>query len=164
MRFRDFHSDAFRQPGPLLRSKSLKSKSFKSKSWARNLSCLAVLAVIPSVAGVSQAITGNDIPIHDSSGLPPANPLANPTADPNRFMEDSMRLHDNQKRIAMLNVLRQKEMTTDTAKLVQLAHQVKAEATLNGKDSLSVVELRQVEAIEKLARGVKDKMEANVAR
>ena len=164
MRFRDFRSDAFRQPGPLLRLKSLKAKSLQSKSWARNLSCLAVLAVLPSAAGVSQLPIGAASTVHDNGGVPPANPAANPTADANRFMEDSMRLQDNRKRIAMLNVLRQKEMTADTAKLVQLAHQVKAEAKSNSRDSMSVVELRQVEAIEKLARGVQDKMEANVVR
>jgi hypothetical protein len=153
MRFRDFRSNAFMQPGPLV----------KSKSWLRNLSCLTVLAAIPCAAGISQAVNGNGVPIHDSTGIPPANPAANPTADANRYMEDSMRLQANQKRITQLNTLRQKEMTADTDKLLQLAHQVKTETTLHAKDSLSVVELRQVEAIEKLARGVRDKMEANVA-
>jgi len=68
-----------------------------------------------------------------------------------------------QKRIAQLNLLRQKEMTEDTAKLVQLANEVKAETGQTGSDALSVVELRKVELIEKLAKAVHDKMQANVA-
>jgi hypothetical protein len=153
MRFRDIRSDAFRQRGSML----------KQKFGARSLFCLAVLVAIPFTAGVSQTSTSSSgNPTHDYSGIPPANPAANPTADANRIMEDSMHSRENQKRIAALNLLRQKEMTSDTEKLVLLAIQLKAETDQSSSDKLSVVELRKAELIEKLAKSIREKMKATV--
>jgi hypothetical protein len=154
MRHEDLRSDAFRQRRPIL----------KAKSWTRDLICLAVLVATPFTTGVSQTgVNASGNPTHDYSAGPHPNPLANPTADANRIMEDSMQNLEAQKRIAQLNLLRQKEMTEDTAKLLQLANEVKIETRMANSDSLSVIELRKVELIEKLARSVHDKMKAEVA-
>jgi hypothetical protein len=99
---------------------------------------------------------------HDYSGIPPMNPAANPTPDANRFLESSLKGQDNRKQIEQLNVLRQREMASDTEKLVILAIQLKAETDATSREKLSMIDLRKVEAIERLAKGVHDKMKATV--
>jgi hypothetical protein len=101
-------------------------------------------------------------PPRDPSGIPPINPLANRHPDPNRILEDSMRTADNQKRLAELNVQRQKQMTDDTAKLLLLASELKTETAKSGNDALSIVEARKAELIEKLAHNVRERMKASV--
>jgi len=146
-------SDAFRQRSPMFRAKSL----------TRGLICLAVLAGIAFSAGNSQTgMNASGNAVHDYSGIPPKPPDANPTPDANRFLESSLKGQDNRKQIEQLNVLRQKEMATDTAKLVILAIQLKAETDATSQEKLTVIDLRKVEAIEKLAKGVHDKMKATV--
>ncbi len=153
MRIRATFSDAFRKQGPLL----------KSKSWARGLFCLAVLVAIPCTIGNSQqSAADGENPPHSPSGIPPISPLANRTPNSNRIMEDSMQTPENRKRLEQLNLLRQKEMTEETARLVRLANEVKAETGKGTADSLTVVELRKVELIAKLAKSVRDKMKATV--
>jgi hypothetical protein len=122
-----------------------------------------MLAAIPCTIGNSQQSAGaGDNQPRSPSGIPPISPLANRTADANRIMEDSMQTPEARKRLEQLNVLRQKEMTDETARLVRLANEVKAETDKSATDSLTVVELRKVELIEKLAKSVREKMKATV--
>jgi hypothetical protein len=137
---------------------------FKVTPLALKLACVAMLVAIPLAAGNSQtSISSSGNPTHDYTGIPPMNPTANPTADANRYMEDSMKAQNNQKQFDKLNALRHKEMTADTAKLIILAIQLKAETDQTSKEKLSVAELRKVELIEKLAKSVHDKMKASAA-
>ena len=153
MRIRATFPDSFRKQGP----------SLKSKSWARGFFCLAVLITIPCTIGNSQqSAADGEIPQHNPSGIPPISPLANRTPNANRIMEDSMQTPESRKRLEQLNLLRQKEMTEETARLVRLANEVKAETGKGTADSLTVVELRKVELIAKLAKSVRDKMKATV--
>ncbi len=126
---------------------------------------LAAAIAIPVTAGVSQIQENNGLsqPLHDPSNLPPLSPLIDRHPDRNRLLEDAMKMEDNQKRFAQLNVQRQKEMTSDTAKLVALASQVKAEMDKNLQSGPSILSIREVEQIEKLAHSVRDKMRATVA-
>jgi hypothetical protein len=96
--------------------------------------------------------------MHSASGLPPPNPLANPKPDANQLMEYEMQRRNSRQRIEKLNVLRQKEMADETTRLLVLARQVREE-TAAGPASLSAIELNKIEAIEKLARSVREKME-----
>jgi hypothetical protein len=154
MRIRATFPDAFRKQSPPL----------KSMPWARGFFCLAVLVAIPCSIGISQSgAAGGDNQLRNSSGIPPISPLANRTADPNRIMADSMQTPESRKRLEQLNLLRQKEMTDETARLVRLANEVKSETGQGTTDSLTVVELRKVELIEKLAKSVREKMKATVA-
>jgi len=75
-----------------------------------------------------------------------------------------MRAQDNQKRIAELNLQRQKQMTEDTKKLLALANELKTDLDKNNnnRDTLSMMEVRKAEMIEKLAHGVRDKMRSTV--
>jgi hypothetical protein len=138
------------------------TSTFKLAPWALNLTCLAVLVAIPFAAGNSQtSMSPSGNPTHNYTGIPPMNPTANPTADANRYMEDSMKAHSSQKQFDKLNSLRHKEMKEDTAKLIILAIQLKAETDQTSREKLSVAELRKAELIEKLAKSVHDKMKAS---
>lgn len=99
----------------------------------------------------------------DVTTWPPINPLANRTADANRILEDEMKLADNQKRFAKMNLQRRKEMTSDTEKLLALANQLKAETEAISKETVSMDAVRQAEQIEKLAHSVRDKMRASIS-
>lgn len=83
---------------------------------------------------------------------------ANPHPDALRALRDSMQNQENRKRMMLLNVQRQKEMTSDTEKLLQLANEVKADTSKTARDQLSMIEVRKVEQIEKLAHAVREKM------
>jgi len=146
----DYRSDAFRQRRPMLKH-------------ARGLFCLAVVVAIPLAAGISQTINGSSgNATHDYSGIPPMNLSSNPVPDANRFLESSMRIKENQKRMDALNLQRQKDLTQETKELVVLAIHLKAETDQTSKDNVTVVELRQAELIEKLAKNVGERMKETV--
>jgi hypothetical protein len=133
----------------------------------RTLACLAAIAVIPFSASVSLSpqvgpVSGTPLP-HDISNWPPMNPTANPTADANRYLEDSMKAQDNRKRLEKLNQQRHKEMTSDTEKLLALANQLKTETDKAAKDALSMNAVRQAEQIEKLAHSVRETMRSSIS-
>ncbi len=88
------------------------------------------------------------------------NRTANPTADANRLMEDSMNHQNDLKRFELINAARQKQMTSDTTILLQLAHELKAETDKAKPDTL---EIRKAELIEKIAHSIQGKMRAIVA-
>jgi hypothetical protein len=89
------------------------------------------------------------------------NRMANPTADANRLMEDSMRQQDNLKRFEQMNVQRKKEMTSEIAGLIELAHQLKTETDKGTPATLSILEIRQAEMIEKLAQSIQHRMRSS---
>jgi hypothetical protein len=130
--------------------------------WVWSLACLAVLAAFPFAAGVSHAqqVSGS----RDVLNWPPMNPLANPTADANRYLEDSMKRQDNRKLFEKLNIQRQQDMASETAKLLALANQLKAEADRDSTNALSVISVREAEQIEKLAHDVREKMSATAGK
>jgi hypothetical protein len=127
--------------------------------FARTLPCLAILAFSAICLDVSHGQATNG-PQHDIVNWPPMNTLSNPVPDANRFLESSLRIKENQKRAAALNLQRQKEMKSETAELVKLAIELSAETDQASKEKLSVVELRKAELIEKLAKNVGNKMKA----
>lgn len=61
------------------------------------------------------------------------------------------------------NAQRKKEVSEDTTKLVKLANDLKAEIDSTDKDTLSVSAIKKAEAIEKLAKSLKQKMTVTVA-
>jgi DNA topoisomerase VI subunit B len=123
-------------------------------------SCIAIGVGAQQVPDPSAGSFG---PGRNSQGFPALPESANPHPDSNRLLEDSLHRMDNLKRISELNELRQKEMTSDTAKLVELANQLKAEMDKGGKGIPNMEEVRRVEEIEKLAHGVQSKMRATVS-
>jgi hypothetical protein len=154
-----------------MRSGFLRIGPFRTRSivlqkapWVRGLVCLAVVTSIPFAAGIPQSQIGNGLPYPPPSpGLPPMNRTANPTADANRLMEDSMKLQDNLKLFEKINLQRQKDMTSDTAKLIELAHELKTETDKGTPGALSILEVRRAELIEKLAHSIQAKMRTSVS-
>ena len=64
----------------------------------------------------------------------------------------------DQKRLRMLNAQRQKEIVSDTDKLLKLAKELNDEVAGSNPDTLTEAQLRKVAEIGKLARNVKEKM------
>jgi hypothetical protein len=62
------------------------------------------------------------------------------------------------KRVEWLNDRRQKQLVSDTEKLLKLAQELNAEVAANDSDSMSPSEMRKVAEIAKLAKSVREKM------
>lgn len=60
----------------------------------------------------------------------------------------------------VLNAERRNQIAADSAKLLQLATELKAAVDRTDKDTLSLTVIRKADAIEKLAHAVKEKMKA----
>jgi hypothetical protein len=68
----------------------------------------------------------------------------------------------DKRRIQLLNAQRQKDLISDTEKLLKLAKELNEEVAANASDSLSDAEVRKVSEIGKLAKSVKEKMSFSV--
>jgi hypothetical protein len=60
------------------------------------------------------------------------------------------------------NAERQKQIADDSAKLLKLAADLKAEVDKTNEDTLSLTVIRKAEEIERLAHSVKEKMKLSV--
>ena len=126
----------------------------------RSIFGLSGLMFISLAAGVPQSQVGNGLPYPPPEpGLAPMNRTANPTADANRLMEDSMKQLNLLKQWEEINLKRQKDMTSDMTKLIELANQLKTETDSGGPETSSIIpEIRKAEQIEKLAHVIQRKM------
>ncbi len=128
-----------------------------SAKWGR-VACMLALALPlwPLTAGVSQSVPASEPgPIQTSPGstrprlgsdpLDPANPLGPGNAARLEHMREDER---------------HKRLVADTAKLVALTNELKAEVEKASKDELSLDVVRKAAEIEKLARDVKDRMKS----
>lgn len=89
---------------------------------------------------------------------PLINPAANPVPDKNQQLEMQSQQGDKAVNYLAANTERQKQIAEDAARLLQLATELKKEVDKTDKDTLSVNVIRKAEMIEKLAKGVKQKM------
>jgi len=116
---------------------------------------------MPFAGGFPQSQIGNGLPYPPPQpGVVPMNRTANPTADANRLMQDSMKRQDEQKQFDLMNVQRQKAMTSDAEKLILLARALKTETDKGTPDQGAILSIRKAELIEKLAHAIQDKMTA----
>lgn len=76
--------------------------------------------------------------------------------DPNAL--DPMEAHRAAQQAKMMNDDRQKRLVADTDKLLALATDLKQQVDKSTKDTMSVDVIKKAEAIEKLARSVKERM------
>jgi hypothetical protein len=115
-----------------------------------------VLALTSVRAGLSQS--GAGMGGGQSSMGPPFTPrsgmgsLSTDTYDP-VMME---------RRLKALNIERQKELVSDTNKLLKLARELNAEVAAQKGDTLTSEQLHKIIEIEKLARSVKERMTAGI--
>jgi hypothetical protein len=101
------------------------------------------------------------------TGQQPNNPPRNVPEFINRLPDanDQAQMRQDQKgqaAFAAANAMRQKQVADDTARLLKLATDLKADVDKAGANTLSVSALRKADAIEKLARNIKQKMTVTV--
>lgn len=126
----------------------------------RWFSCACILLLAPLTAnaqGNSQTPLTNPPPRPTGILLPAANrpPDAN----------DQMEMRDQQSKTqnyAAANAERKKQIADDTAKLLKLVADLKAEVDKTSKDTLSLNIIRKADEIEHLAHNVKEKMKLTV--
>jgi len=138
---------------------------FPSIWWVRGFACLVAFGIAPQLTGHSQVPQYNGgLPgvERNSSGMAGLPETANPRPDGVRALRDSLQQQDGAKRLKELNLQRQKDMTSDTVKLLELATQLNSETIKSEKDKLSMIQVRQAEMIEKLAKSVREKMSSTV--
>jgi len=86
-----------------------------------------------------------------------ANSVIVPSADPSA--KDQTRLQiEKQQSFDAANAARKRQLDEDSARLLKLATDLKAEVDKTNKDVLSMTVIRKADEIERLARGVKEKM------
>lgn len=124
-----------------------------ARRWTRGAIGLIVLTTLMAVAQPPQQSTNPNAPY--------LRPEANRLPDKN----DQMQLNSDQAKKQHLdaaNAERKRQIAEDTAKLLELATQLKTEVDKTSKDTLSINVIRKAESIERLAKGVKDKMKLTV--
>lgn len=72
-----------------------------------------------------------------------------------------MTRHAMEQQAIKRNTQRQQDIVNDTAKLLDLAQQLKDEVDKSRKDQMSVSVIKKAEEIEKLAKSVKEKMKGS---
>lgn len=116
----------------------------------RNLACLAVLTLGSiSLAAAQQTA-------QDSAAQPPvaqAPAIAGATADTSKST--------NPQTPQAPQTPQQKQLADDTAKLLTLANELKAELDKSNKDTLSLGVIKKAEQVEKLAHKVRDEMKTS---
>ena len=101
------------------------------------------------------------LPPPGSPDRPSTNSVANRLPDAN----DQMKMREQQvqkQNVDASNTEHKRQVAADSANLLKLATELKAEVDKTNKDMLSITVIRKADAIEKLARQVKDKMKLTV--
>jgi hypothetical protein len=92
----------------------------------------------------------------------PERPLLMPEANRVPNKNDQMQLQQQQQAkkasFDAANVERRKQIADDSAKILELATELKKEVDKTDKDTLSINVIKKAEMIEKLAKGVREKM------
>jgi hypothetical protein len=91
--------------------------------------------------------------------IPASPPLTTPGAVPNPGPEQDPGMHRMiENMAARRNTERQKEIISDSARLLALAQKLNDEVSKTNKNTLSVPVVKEAEEIEKLAKSIKTKM------
>jgi hypothetical protein len=104
--------------------------------------------------------------LHSQAGPNPNQPIPGPDASRPLDANQIMTMHDQQSKKANVqaaNVERKRQIADDSAKLLKLATDLKAEVDKTSKDTLSLGVIRKAEEIEKLAHSVKEKMKLSMS-
>ncbi len=133
-------------------------KSF-AQGWTRPwLRTIALVVGMCAIVGAAQP--GQQTPVMDPN-KPYLLPQTNRVPDANAQME--MREQQTKdKTFEAINLERKKQIAADSARLLKLATDLKAEVDKTNKDTLSVSVIRKADEIEKLAHAVREKMKASV--
>jgi hypothetical protein len=92
----------------------------------------------------------------------PDRPLVMPEANRVPTKNDQMQMQQQQQAkkasFDAANIERRKQIADDSAKILELATELKKEVDKTDKDTLSINVIKKAEMIEKLAKGVREKM------
>jgi len=108
----------------------------------QDLACLAILMFALVPAGVAQQTAS----AQQTAVQTPANAV----------------LPANNQSPTIPKTPKQKQLADDTAKLLQLANELKAELDKSTKDTLSLGVMKKAEQVEKLAHKVRDEMRSSI--
>ena len=136
-----------RETGPAVKSGRL-GRWTPSLCWGLGLAM--VFVIVPELAVRSQS--GPPRGIIDRPPPMPTDPAASGEYDPTMM----------ERRLIALNNERHKEMVSDTNKLLKLAQELNDEIAAKNAGTLTFDQLHKIAQIEKLARGVKEKMAIGV--
>jgi hypothetical protein len=123
------------------------------KSWMRPVTMLLAMAAF---AGGVRLGTQPAQSMNDKRVFPTVS---------DRPLDANLAMHGQQakeKILEQLNLERKRQMSADSALLLKLAADLKAEVDRTDKDMLSITVIRQANEIEKLAHNVREKMKASV--
>jgi hypothetical protein len=138
------------------KASSMGSTQIRKPGWRRMAACLGVVGVLTVTAQPAQQ--GTTPPDRGSI----YSPYLTTPPDANA----QMKMHEEnakKQNFEAANALRKKQIADESALLLKLATDLKSEVDKTNKDTLSISVVRKAEAIEKLARDVKDKMKVAVS-
>lgn len=118
-----------------------------------------VIGLACGIAGRSQQ-TGNNNTMNPNQTLSRGG-FGHPNLSPLQSDEDYDPML-TERRMRALNTERQKQMISDTNKLLKLAKEVNDEVAAKNPDSLTPDQLHKIAEIEKLAKSVRERMTAGV--
>lgn len=131
-------------------------KSGRLGRWTPSL-CWGLGFAMVFVVASGLAVRSQSGPPRDIINRPPPMPT-----DPEASGEYDPTMME--RRIRALNNERQKEMVSDTNKLLKLAQELNDEIAAKNAGTLTFDQLHKIAQIEKLARGVKEKMAVGVGQ
>jgi hypothetical protein len=111
--------------------------------------CAAVGGLLLAMVSAGQGMQGSGSQTVDQTA--PVGPI----------MPDTKIVKMDKGQERQMNTDRQKKLVADTAKLLELANELKAAVDKSNKDTLSLDVVRKADAIEKLAHSVKEGMKGN---
>jgi hypothetical protein len=125
----------------------------RHRSWSRTLRLAAVVFATATLLAIAQEAPPG------SPDRPLIAPIANRVPDKNDQMEMQQQQQQAKKAsFAAMNTERRRQIADDSAKILELATELKREVDKTDKDTLSINVIRKAEMIERLAKGVKEKM------
>jgi hypothetical protein len=128
---------------------------FHRRGALRGIARLAGFAALGLLPGVSQQPQGIGQPAPWAASQPAA--VRMPDANARMQMQEQQK-DSKQAKFEAANAARRKQIADDAARLLQLATELKADVDKANKDTLSLEVIRKADSIEKLAKGVKQKM------
>ncbi len=141
--------------------RSLSESSWRARKivWVRIFACLMIsLTVVTSCRLSLRALAQSQVPTGNKSVLLPAVNRP-PDANAQMAMRDQQAKKQN---FDAANLERKRQLTEDSARLLKLASDLKAEVDKTSKDTLSLGVIRKADEIEHLAHDVREKMKLTI--
>lgn len=116
------------------------------------------------IAGIVLALLATSFQLNSQQGPNPGKPIVSPEAGsvPDAQMARPEQ-QDEKQSFETANIERKRQFTDDSAKLLKLANDLKAEVDKTSKDTLSLGVIRKADEIEHLAHNVREKMKLKMS-